>query len=331
MSGTPRFVVETLGTLFIALLAMFLTTSPEGLGRAIPVLGVVALAAQRLVPVMQQLYSSWAAIAGGRASVSDALDLLEQSMEEERRMPSGSLPFLTEIRLENLSFAYSPSLPEVLHCVDLIIPKGSRLGIIGETGSGKSTFLDIVMGLLPPTRGQMKVDGAALTPDRMPVWQRQIAHVPQSIFLADTTVAENIAFGLPPDEIDHDRVVTAAVIAQVDEVIRALPSGYQTRVGERGVRLSGGQRQRLGIARALYKQASVIVLDEATSALDHETERAVMDAIHSLPEKITLLIVAHRYSTLQECNSVIRLRNGGLEKVQDFKSVLVGQGSSSEE
>ena len=312
MSGTPRFVIETLGTIFIVGLALYLTGGIDGFGVVIPVLGVVALAAQRLIPVMQQLYSAWAAIEGGQSSVNDALNLLEQPMPLQTKATAETdvLPFESTIELKGISFQYGPSLPEVLSNISLTIPKGSRFGVIGETGSGKSTFLDIVMGLMLPTAGELRVDDRLLNADTMRSWQRQIAHVPQAIYLADTSVAENIAFGLRPEEIDRDRVMAAARTAQIHDVVQSLPQGYDTLVGERGVRLSGGQRQRIGIARALYKRASVIVLDEATSALDTQTERAVMDAIHALPQKITMLIVAHRHSTLQQCTAVVEIENG---------------------
>jgi ATP-binding cassette subfamily B protein len=318
MSGTPRYVIETLGTIFIVILALYLTSGVARLDLVIPVLGLVALAAQRLIPIMQQLYSAWVAIEGGRSSVNDALDLLEQPMplQENAMVEAEVLPFEVEIKLEGISFRYGPDLPEVLSDISLTIAKGARLGVVGETGSGKSTFLDIVMGLMLPTSGEIQVDNRSLNADTMREWQHQIAHVPQAIYLADSSVAENIAFGLRPEDIDLERVIGAATIAQIHEVIQSLPQKYQTLVGERGVRLSGGQRQRIGIARALYKKASVIVLDEATSALDSETERAVMAAIHALPQRITLLIVAHRPSTLLQCTHLIAIKSGRLKVLE---------------
>ena len=327
MSGTPRFVIETLGTLFIAALALYyMAAAKDGLSTAIPVLGVVALSAQRLIPVAQLLYSSWVSIAGGRTSVGDALNLLEQPMPVFIPVPTGNiLPFESEIRLHEVTFKYNASSPIVLREICLTILKGSRLGVIGETGSGKSTFLDVVMGLMLPTSGGILIDGRKLDETSMRAWQSQIAHVPQSIYLADSSVTENIAFAQKPEDVDFQRVVAAAKTAQIHDVIQELPMGYATLVGERGVRLSGGQRQRIGIARALYKQATVIVLDEATSALDVETERAVMHAIHELPQKVTLLIVAHRHSTLKECTSVIRIRKGEIESAEDLQPAFVPQ------
>lgn len=329
MSGTPRFIIETLGILFLTALAYTLSTGSDGLNSSIPVLGVVALALQRLVPVMQQLYFSWANIAGSSASVHGALEFLEQPMPRSPEVGrTAILPFESHIRLENVSFSYGAGLPSVLRNVNLDIPKGAKLGIIGETGSGKSTFLDVVMGLVMPTQGFVTVDGVRLDESNIRQWQGNIAHVPQAIYLADSSIAENIAFGEPPDEIDLDRVIAASITAQIHDVIQGLPDGMATLVGERGVRLSGGQRQRIGIARALYKQATVIILDEATSALDRETEQSVMDAVHALPAKITLLIVAHRHSTLHDCTSVIRIGNGEVVGVDNFADVLAGRAGS---
>ena len=190
------------------------------------------------------------------------------------------------------------------------MPKGARIGLAGRTGSGKSTLMDLVLGLLSPDRGCIFVDGFELTDANRSAWQARIAHVPQSIYLSDASVAENIAFGVPPNEIDRVRVAAAATQAELADVIEALPQGYETLVGERGVRLSGGQRQRVGIARALYKRADVLVFDEATSALDTETEAAVMQAIERLGRDLTIFIIAHRLSTLNGCDMVLTLEGG---------------------
>jgi ATP-binding cassette subfamily B protein len=195
--------------------------------------------------------------------------------------------------------------------VELEIERGSRIGIVGVTGSGKSTLIDLIMALLPPSEGGIEIEGQLLTPENRASWQARIAHVPQTIFLSDTTIAENIALGLAAEEIDLERVGLAARQAQLATFIDTLPRGYQTVVGERGVRLSGGQRQRIGLARALYKQTDVLVLDEATSALDDATESDVMDAIRGLHDKMTVLIIAHRISTLRTCDWIIQLGNDG--------------------
>jgi ATP-binding cassette subfamily B protein len=325
ISQSPRYAMEALGMLLIAALAYMLTQQDGGNAKAIPILGALALGAQRLLPVLQQAYSSWASIQGAQASLHDALDLLDQPLPDHAHVPPPQpLRFRDQIALNRLSFRYGPQGPWVLRQIDVEIPKGSRVGFIGTTGSGKSTLLDILMGLLSSTEGSLLVDGVPVTAQNLRAWQAHIAHVPQTIFLADTTVAENIAFGIPPSLIDHARVRLAAQKAQIASTIESWSEQYQTKVGERGVRLSGGQRQRIGIARALYKQADVIVFDEATSALDNETERAVMDAIDCLGEELTVFLVAHRLSTLRNCTQVIELENGEIQRTGTYQNI-VGQ------
>lgn len=316
----PRYGMEALGMMLIAGLAFSLSQEPAGISKAIPVLGALALGAQRLLPLLQQVYSSWSNIQGGQSSLQDTLMLLDQPMPVE---PNNALmervPFKISISLKQLNFRYKSNSPYVLKKINLTIPKGSRIGFIGATGSGKSTLLDIVMGLLEPTDGKLLIDGQEITSINNRAWQTHIAHVPQSIFLADSSIAENIAFGVPKDKIDFNRVKRAAQQAQIADSIEAFPEKYQTFVGERGIRLSGGQRQRIGIARALYKQADVIIFDEATSALDNETEQAVMQAIESLSRDLTILIIAHRLTTLKKCTHIVRIANSEIKQIADYK------------
>jgi ATP-binding cassette subfamily B protein len=326
ISSSPRFVTEALGMLLIASLAYTLTQEPDGVSRVIPVLGALALGAQRLLPVLQQAYSSWSVILGGQASLQDTLELLDQSLPDYAdQPPKKSLPFKQCICLNQLWFRYNHQAPWVLKDLNLTIAKGSRVGFIGDTGSGKSTLLDIVMGLLQPTNGAVEVDGELITAANHRDWQTHIAHVPQAIFLADSTIEENIAFGVPIAEISHARVKQAAQQAQISDVIETWPKQYQTFVGERGIRLSGGQRQRIGIARALYKQADVIVFDEATSALDSETEYSVMQATEGLGEHLTLLIIAHRLTTLKNCTQVVELDGGVIRRIGTYKEIVMHQ------
>jgi ATP-binding cassette subfamily B protein len=210
----------------------------------------------------------------------------------------------------------------VLRHLNLKILKGSRVGFVGVTGSGKSTLLDIVMGLLAPTEGALLVDSTAVNPQNTRAWQVHISHVPQAIFLSDTSIAENIAFGVPPDLIDMQRVKHAAEQAQISQTIEGWSTGFDTLVGERGVRLSGGQRQRIGIARALYKRANVIIFDEATSALDGDTEAAVMGGLETLGAEITVLIIAHRLTTLKGCDLIVELVNGSVEVSSDYEHFI---------
>lgn len=322
ISGSPRFAIEALGMVLMAILAFTIAQEAEGVSRVIPTLGALALGAQRLLPVLQATYSGYSTIRGNQASLQDTLELLDQPLPANLSLPMPSLPFKTEIGLKQLTFRYAPEAPVVLDQIDLVIPKGQRIGFIGTTGSGKSTLLDIVMGLLLPTQGELTIDGTVITEENRRSWRSHIAHVPQAIFLSDSSIAENIAFGIPVEQIDMERVKQAARKAQIAETIESWDKGYQTFVGERGVRLSGGQRQRIGIARALYKKADVIVFDEATSALDNETETAVMEAIDALNADLTVLIVAHRLTTLRKCDQVVELNQGVVARKGTYEEIV---------
>ncbi len=311
MAASPRPAMEALGMVVIAALAYSLSRQSAGVAAALPVLGTLALGAQRLLPALQQAYTAWALIAGCQSSVAKTVELLDQSLPAELLQPPPvSLHFKDAIRFNGVRFRYTEDAPWVLDDLNFTIRKGCRVGLVGSTGSGKSTTLDLLMGLLTPTEGALLVDGAPITGTRVRAWQRTIAHVPQSIFLADTSVAENIALGVPRESIDLERMKRAAQQAQIADFIESRPEGYGAFVGERGIRLSGGQRQRIGIARALYKQASVLVFDEATSALDNATEQSVMDAIDRLNRDLTIVLIAHRLTTVRHCDVILELEHG---------------------
>jgi ATP-binding cassette, subfamily B, bacterial PglK len=323
ISQSPRYAVEALGMLLICTVAYFSVSSVAGAGLTIPVLGTLALGAQRMLPNLQQIYSAWASLRGGHASLVDVLDMLDQPLPESTdESPAGSIAFDTGIELKNVGFKYTDSSPFVLRGLNLQVTKGARVGFIGTTGSGKSSLLDIIMGLLVPTEGQVRIDAITLDARNTRGWQRHVAHVPQAIFLSDATIEENIAFGSRPQDIDHVRVREAAKKAQIAEMIDELPEGYKTIIGERGIRLSGGQRQRIGIARALYKRASVLILDEATSALDNQTETAVMDSVRALSDELTILIVAHRLTTLKCCDMVVELSAGVVSRIGSYEEII---------
>ena len=309
----PRFALEALGLVIIAFLGGILVLQRGGGAAVIPLLGTLALGAQRLLPALQQIYSGWANLNNWNSSLYSIVQMLEQPLHQ---LPSAVSPFVMKkvVKISGVHFSYSSGLPEVLQGLDLEIKRGERIGLIGATGSGKSTFVDVLMGLLPPSSGKLFVDGFDLyAPENanlLASWRASVAHVPQNIYLADTSIAQNIAFGVPKNKVDMSRVKEAADQAQISGYINSIDGGYESLVGERGIRLSGGQRQRIGIARALYRASSILVFDEATSALDNHTEEAVMSAIDGLGKDLTIVMIAHRLSTLRGCSRVIRLTQG---------------------
>ncbi|MEA3015972.1 MAG: ATP-binding cassette, subfamily bacterial PglK, partial [Sphingomonadales bacterium] len=313
LSIAPRYVIEVAGMVLFAAAAVLLARREGGFADALPVLGALALGSQRLLPLVQQVYQSWSTVTSNRTVTADLLALLSlPAASPEEAQDGPPLRLDREIRLDGMSFSYPGRARPALSDIDLAIPRGARIAITGPTGSGKSTLADLIMGLLDPDAGRVTVDGAPLEGARRTAWRRSIAHVPQVIFLADASIARNIAFSTNPEAIDAGRVAEAARRAQLASFVDSLPDGYETRVGERGVRLSGGQRQRLGIARALYKGAPVLVLDEATSALDDDTEAAVLASLNALALEsgLTMIVIAHRRSTVEGCDTVVRLKDG---------------------
>ncbi len=324
ISASPRYIMEAIGMTLIAGLAYVMTQQESGgIATAIPVLGALALGAQRLLPTLQQAYSAYSTIKGSNSSFKDVLNLLDQPLPEYANQPLPKpIPFEEELKLIDLNFRYAEDSPWVLKNINLSLKKGARIGFIGVTGSGKSTLLDIIMGLLPPTNGKLMIDQQPINSQNRRAWQAHIAHVPQNIFLSDGSIEENIAFGIAKEQIDHQQVKKAAQQAQIAELIEQWKDGYQTFVGEQGVRLSGGQRQRIGIARALYKKANVLIFDEATSALDNETEREVMEAIEELGEEVTVLIIAHRLTTLKGCDKIVKLGKKHTVHVGNYQEMI---------
>lgn len=321
---SPRPAMEAVGIIMISGLAYYgLNRQSGGATTALPVLGALAMGAQRLLPALQQLYANWVSIVSNRVALAEVLDLLDQPLPKSALSPEPPpLQFRDSMSFDSVRFRYSNEGPWVLENFNLMIPKGARIGLVGETGSGKSTAIDIMMGLLKPTEGRILVDGTPINGQRLRSWQRAIAHVPQSIFLADTTLAENIAFGVPPKEIDMERVRYAARQAQIADFIESGPDRYRSLIGERGIRLSGGQRQRIGIARALYRQASVLIFDEATSSLDNRTEQLVMGAIQTLDKDLTIILIAHRLSTVRRCDQIIELTHGKVAAQGTYEQLL---------
>jgi ABC-type multidrug transport system fused ATPase/permease subunit len=304
----PRLGMEALGIVLIAIFAQYAAIGSGGLDQYLPIIGTFVLGAQKLLPALQKAYGSYSRIKGSIYSLKDVTDLLGQS--EKKQCVGGDntqLDFSHELKLSDISYRYNTRDNWILKNIDLTIPRGSVFGIVGSTGCGKSTLFDVMMGLLSPASGELKIDGKLITPQNKLSWQSQIACVPQNIFLIDATIEENIALGKNAAEIDKDRVQEVAKLAHIHDAIIDFENGYSTVVGERGVRLSGGQRQRIGIARALYKNANIIFFDEATSALDVNTEKNIMQGLAALKQKKTLIIIAHRLSTLKHCDQILKL------------------------
>ena len=326
-AAIPRYGIESLGIALMSAIGylMFVNApSEDGMTVAIPVLGTIALGAQRIFPLLQQIYGAYVTLKGSSVSNQHALAILDKPLPEHVfKTNIIMIPFEREIQFIDLGFRYSASTSWIFRGLNLSFRQGSRIGIVGSTGSGKSTLLDVMMGLLSPTEGYISVDGLRLGPKELRAWQSRISHVPQSIYLADSSIAENIAFGVPLELIDMERVQEAAKKSQIHLTILKWPQGYKTVVGERGVRLSGGQRQRIGIARALYKKSSVIVFDEATSALDNETEHNVIEAIHGLGRELTVFIVAHRLTTLRHCDRVFEVADGSIKFDGCYEDMIV--------
>lgn len=318
LSEMPAYALYALafGGMIVLCLALL---DPEGLesgaalGGILPLLGVFAFAGQRLMPELNRLYLGVTNLRYGAAAVdavhADLVGRAAQAAPEDGG--ADALGLRERIRLEDLAYSYPGASAPGLRDISLEIGAGERIGIVGSSGAGKSTLADILLGLLAPTRGRVEVDGVAITKGNVRAWQRRVGYVPQDIFLADASVAENIALGLAAEEIDPARLRDAARIARIDRYIEeALPEGYGTKVGERGVRLSGGQKQRIGIARALYHDADLIVFDEATSALDSLTEQEVMAAIDALPGDKTVVLIAHRLTTVRNCDRILVMSGG---------------------
>ena len=313
ISSVPRVGIETLGLILVSVIAFYLVKDSDGISEVLPVLGAFALAAQKMLPVMQQIYSSVTNIKAGKMILSDTLDLLDQPINN-LDYKNDKLNFKNNLTLSDVSFSYDKDKKPVLSNINLNITKGSWIGFFGKTGGGKSTLLDIILGLLHPSKGKLTVDGIEITEKNYRGWHQNIANIPQNIILSDDTITNNIAFGIKKNEINQTKILNAVKQAKIYADINSFDKKFDTVVGENGVRLSGGQKQRIAIARALYKNANVLILDEATSALDAETEKLIIKEIKKIKKRITVIMVSHRLSTLKDnCNAIVEVKNNTIK------------------
>ena len=319
----PRFVLEAIAFGGLLLVVLYLMSQSGSFTKILPIIAVYAFAGYRLLPALQQIYASLTQLRFGGPAIDSLHSDLMNLKPVKPIHKSKKIEFTESIKLENISYAYPESDRTALNKISLFIPAKSTVGIVGMTGCGKTTTVDIILGLLEPQSGSLKVDNVIINDNNLRTWQKSIGYVPQQIYLIDDTVAANIAFGVDPNNIDKSALERAAKMSNLHKfVTNELPLSYQTVVGERGVRLSGGQRQRIGIARALYHQPEVLIFDEATSALDNLTEKVIMEAVHNLGNKITVILIAHRLSTIKICKKIYLLEKGCVRSQGSYDSLI---------
>ena len=313
--------MEAIAMTLIAFVAYIMLKNTETATNIIPFLGVLALSGQKLLPALQQIFKSWTSLQSTHQSVYELLNLIKEPIEDiNLKDNSKPLLFSNNITFKNVSFKYDLKSRLILNKINFKINKGEMIGIVGKTGGGKSTSIDLIMGLLIPTSGKILIDGKVINKKDKSIiyaWQKNIAHVPQNIYISDASFAENIAFGIPKENIDFKRLIYSAEKANIREYIESLPKKYNTVLGERGSKISGGQKQRIGIARALYQQKEILILDEPTSSLDAKTESFIVKSIKKLPSNITIIMISHRKNTLKNCDQIITIKDGEISNI-DF-------------
>jgi ABC-type branched-subunit amino acid transport system ATPase component len=323
ISQLPRFILEAAGFGGILLIILYIIAQTGSFNNALPIVSLYVFAGYRLMPTLQQIYASLTRIAFFGPSLDKLHNDLKNLKPFNKNQHQGVLSLNKIIALKNIHYNYPNSSITSLNKINLTIHAKTSVGLVGPTGSGKTTIVDIILGLLEPQKGTLEIDGKVITNQNLKSWQRSIGYVPQHIYLSDDTVAANIAFGIEPRNINQEAVEKSAKISNLHNfIIDELPKQYQTTIGERGVKLSGGQRQRIGIARALYHNPQVLILDEATSALDNQTEKVVMDAINNLGKDITIIVIAHRLNTIKKCDKIFILEKGQLKNEGTFEELI---------
>ena len=315
----PRFLIEGILLFIVSIYVLYLINfTSQGISNNFPIIGALVLGGSKIFPLFQMIYASLAAIQVQRTSLNRIvkyLQLQDSTFDLNKRFNS---KFNNDITFKNVNFKYKNNSKNVLKNISFTIRKGEKIGIFGTTGSGKSTLLDLFMGLNKPSKGNIFVDGYDINDkkniSKLKSWHQSISHVPQKMYFTNATIAENIAFGVPKKEINMERIHTVSELAKISEFIESSPLGYDSLIGERGVNLSGGQLQRIAIARALYRSPKVLILDEITSALDTQTEKEVLSSIRTLDKSITIIVIAHRKSTLKNCDKIIQIENGQIQK-----------------
>jgi len=323
ISQLPRFALEAIAFGGVMLVILYLMAKTGSFNSALPIISLYVFAGYRLMPALQQIYNSSNAINFVSPSINKLYEDIKSLKPFNSSAQQSILPLEEKIILKNIHYNYPNSSRTSLKNLNISIPAKTTVGLVGATGSGKTTTVDIILSLLEPQKGTLEVDDQVITQHNSRAWQRSIGYVPQQIYLSDNTISANIAFGVDPKNINQEIVEKVSKIANLHEfVTNELPKNYQTTIGERGVRLSGGQRQRIGIARALYHNPKVLILDEATSALDNLTEKAVMDAIDNLSKNITIILIAHRLSTVKKCDRIYLLDKGELKNEGSFEELI---------
>jgi ABC-type bacteriocin/lantibiotic exporter with double-glycine peptidase domain len=324
LNQVPYYLIEAIAFGGIIFISTFMLINGENLGKALPILGLYAFSAYRIKPTIQNIFHGFAGLRFGQSIIDNLYTdiYLNKTTDEISLLKLNALKVRKRIDIERISYTYPNSAKAALQNLNISIPIGKIIGIVGSSGSGKTTLVDLILGLLTPSEGKIFVDGQPINTENLRAWQQNIGYVPQNIFLADTSIAENIAFGITKDKINFDQLLHCAKLSEISELISELPNGFETVIGEGGIRLSGGQRQRIGIARALYHNPEILIFDEATNALDRLTEKTVMNSIEALANQKTIILIAHRLSLLRNCNQIFFLKKGQIKAKGTFEELI---------